>query len=241
VQSSKKNTLEQCISRHGPEYGLEVYQRKNLKSAITIDNFVNRYGETKGRLAFISAISGANSLSDFIEFCVNLLRQEPTYVCENFPSIAVIMRTRTAQVGIKAFDLSEDGLLNLCKEYDPMINSMKHIKSGGKYGSYMAYTEDGQFLRSGGEMAFYIEIKRRFPHWPISIGWQYPESNLRYDFYLPEIDTYVEIAGLMRYDSYRAVIDEKITKFNCLVIGKKRMRDMNEVINELEKRYEILG
>ena len=77
----------------------------------------------------------------------------------------------------------------------------------------MFVTQEGYLLRSSFEKDFYLAMvesglnKEKF-----IVNGLYPNqnnTNYRYDFYFPEIDTYIEIAGLIGFKNYNEVIKEK--------------------------------
>lgn len=95
-----------------------------------------------------------------------------------------------------------------------------------KYG-YLSYTERGELLRSKLEYDFYrLLMINRIEY---KIDRKYPKSNYRYDFYIPDKEVYVEIAGMMHVQEYSEKMKDKLLK-NENVFILKTYEDMLEFI-----------
>lgn len=81
------------------------------------------------------------------------------------------------------------------------------------------YTEQGDLLKSNFEIKFYEKSKTvgllNEQHF---INKRYPNSIKSYDFYFPELDLYIELAGNMKNEEYRNKIIQKQEEFDCLVL-----------------------
>jgi hypothetical protein len=65
---------------------------------------------------------------------------------------------------------------------------------------------------------------------------EYPKLNLLYDWYLPEIDLYIELDGNLRPETieYKKIINEKLKRV-CLIIDIQDIYK-TEYINSLLKK-----
>lgn len=99
----------------------------------------------------------------------------------------------------------------------------KETQNCGLYRNYTMKIDEG-FLRSSFEILFYRLLKQRNINF--NLDNKYPQDNnpgsLRYDFYLPDYDRYIEISPL--YQSKKAVkesVDKKKKLFNCDILCTK--------------------
>jgi hypothetical protein len=87
----------------------------------------------------------------------------------------------------------------------------------GKFG-LMSWTPDGQLLRSALEYKFYNKIlDSKLSKLTCLIDGYYPCKHYKYDFYFPQIDVYIEIAGLMNIPEYVDQMQKKQKLYNCIV------------------------
>lgn len=103
--------------------------------------------------------------------------------------------------------------------------------------SIKMWTDKG-LLRSSYEIYFYekvIEILGDDIESDMMIDKQYPNSNFRYDFLMPNGD-YVEICPMMeKYEDYTLKMEKKKKLFSCILL--KNEREINEYINNYKCNY----
>jgi len=108
------------------------------------------------------------------------------------------------------------------------------LGTGKSYG-YRLYTEKG-LLRSALEIEFYklcISHKINF-----LLDKNYPNSNFRYDFYLPEKNLYIEISpnyNKKGNEKYTEKINKKKKIFNCLII--KNIQEIESFFEEIINKW----
>jgi len=67
----------------------------------------------------------------------------------------------------------------------------------------------------------------------------YPNSSLRYDFYLPELDMYIEIAGMMNIKEYNEKMLRKNKYFNAVIITPDEIYLYKDILkNKIRKNSE---
>jgi hypothetical protein len=118
----------------------------------------------------------------------------------------------------------------LYKYNKKLFNYNKIISKKNKFGCYI-YTEHG-FIRSMLEYYFYkllILNKIEF-----LLDKCYPNSSYRYDFYLIKYEVYIEIAGMMKIESYKAKIEIKKEKFINVII-LETTEDMLSYIQKIKQ------
>lgn len=104
----------------------------------------------------------------------------------------------------------------------------------------MYYTHKNELLRSTLEKTFYDILYENNIEYLLDK--QYPNQNnkskYRYDFYIPIVDEYIEIAGL-RHLKYLNILNKKIEKFNCIVLFN--FNDILEYCNNLIERICVIN
>jgi len=98
--------------------------------------------------------------------------------------------------------------------------------------SYISYTDSGVILRSSDEILFYKMCK--YYDLRISVNKKYPDSNFYYDFYIHDVDEYIEIVS-MNDEKYLQKIKMKQKLFNSVVIKRE---DIEEYFKNLKLRLE---
>ena len=107
------------------------------------------------------------------------------------------------------------------------IKRHKNSKGGNIY--YVKYLNDTITLKSDLEFYFFNILKKyniKFKNEKC-----YPNSNMRYDFYLIDYDIYIEIAGKMQEKEYRKKMNFKKKNFNSIILETKK--EMLNFIKEL--------
>lgn len=124
------------------------------------------------------------------------------------------------------------GIKNPKKFVEQFLESDKifEVLRGKSYG-YRLHTEEG-LLRSSLEIEFYKLCKEYKIDFLLDKN--YPNSNFRYDFYLPKENKYIEICP--NYDKkhnekYTEKINKKKKLFNCLII--KNMKEIQSFFEEI--------
>lgn len=127
-------------------------------------------------------------------------------------------------------------IYNRIYKIDNDIFKYKRIKiKKSKFGNHI-YTKDGVLLRSKLEYDFYriLECNNITNY---IIGKSYPKSKYKYDFYLVDFDIYVEIAGMMKNDSYFNKMMDKKSKFPNLII-LETYKEMISFVQKLKSKNE---
>jgi len=227
LQKERQTTfsLEICIEKHGKEKGIEVFNARqekwqetlNSKPQEEIDNFNKKKNtfviKTTDKLEYFDSSFNSiinrknasyNDLDGFIDYQV-LKYNNSVLSCRQFTPTEYYKNLTNA---IK-FLIPED--LWLEKTYG-FHKTNKIIKS---FYGYIHFVDEG-ILRSNLEFRFYENLKKFNIHFELE-GY-YPNSKMKYDFYLPTYDFYIEIAGMMNIKSYEEKMKLKVEKFGSIVI-----------------------
>lgn len=239
IRKSKAITLESLMHRHGNEKGKEIYDNWKKKTSHTLDNFISRYGFIEGRLKYIFYISKKQkqercfeTIDDLIDYSFVLLQRNSLYKLKDFNVNEYLSGYNSVRIGLETFNISLSKFIEKLKEKYQCINSI-HMKQQkrGKYG-YVFFTNNGSMLRSKLEYEFYIGLKEAgFDDDDLLIDGIYPNSKLRYDFYIKSLDLYIEIAGLSGIDWYDEKMDYKKNNMKSLII---KYEDFNNTIDKLK-------
>jgi endogenous inhibitor of DNA gyrase (YacG/DUF329 family) len=121
-------------------------------------------------------------------------------------------------------------IYDILYKMDSNLFRYKRIKFiRGRYG-YNSYTKNNVLLRSKMEYDFYQLLETNGIK-NYKIGGLYPDSKLRYDFYLYDYSIYIEIAGMMSLPSYFEKMKMKKEKFKNVEI----IQNYNEMIIFIQK------
>lgn len=123
-------------------------------------------------------------------------------------------------------------LENFIKKYGEQDGTLRYkdaVKHGGKF-SKITFAHDGSALRSNNERKFYESlIAQGFPSSEILIDNAYPNSSLRYDFYIRPLNLFVEIAG-MTDSCYNEKMEYKQKTFGAMIVRPKQIPQTVEMI-----------
>lgn len=111
------------------------------------------------------------------------------------------------------------------------------VKSGNSnLNNYISYTDNGSILRSSSEIYLYKLLKSLGVK--VISNKKYPDSNMFFDFYLPDFNYYIELAEMYEHDKeYQEVIDFKIKNFNAIMLSNRD--EINSFYYRLKDQIEI--
>lgn len=126
-----------------------------------------------------------------------------------------------------------DDLINVCGT----LLSNNVVKSGNSnLNNYISYTDNGSILRSSSEIYLYKLLKSLGVK--VIANKKYPDSNMFFDFYLPDFNYYIELAEMYEHDKeYQEVIDFKIKNFNAIMLSNRD--EINSFYYRLKDQIEI--
>jgi hypothetical protein len=236
-------SLEKCIEKYGKEDGLNKWKLrqekwistlnskgeeekalinskkcsityKNLKKKFLSDEDIKKYLlETRNIVVF-------TKLSDFEEDIKKKLIENPDLyyspleVClKKFPKIQFdILGITDRHTFLKKFLYNDNDIIYVSN-------------SGGAYRKWV----EGKLLRSSYEIQFFDMLKKY--NVEFDIDGRYPNSSMRYDFYINKNNHYIEIAPLYdKNEKYKLKMDKKKKLFNCFIL--KNYYDFENYLRE---------
>ena len=268
--SKTKHTLETFINRHGKIKGTELYNDYILKIVdASPNNKLNRINKRLNLSMCkeeLSELLRKNKVGDYVNpdeievlqtyFDTYSSKKYPStnsefidYVCERIDFIKIkkskiktVLKEKIHSFLIHKFyrniDEFEQDIIDMfggLLTVDVVFNNV----NSKKYKAYSSYTDDGSFLKSTNEIYFYKLFKDL--EYDVISNKRYPNSELYFDFYIPEINTYIELSeNYNNDDDYRTLIDYKSKTFNSIVL-----KDRNEINNfynkiKIEKQLKYL-
>lgn len=239
--------LDKWIERHGKELGKKLWEERQKKwlktmslktkkekksinkkrNCLRYEKFIQDGFEKKDIVYYLKKTRNMDlvlSIEKFVEKIKKDIKnnpsmkyQKPSRFYKNYQKIQ--------------YDIL--GIKNPKKFVEKFLESDKifEVLGTGKSYGYRLYTEKG-LLRSALEIEFYklcISHKINF-----LLDKNYPNSNFRYDFYLPEKNLYIEISpnyNKKGNEKYTEKINKKKKIFNCLII--KNIQEIESFFEEI--------
>lgn len=241
-----------CIEQYGKERGLEVWsnrqkkwqktlQEKSIeekddinakKNTMDINNYQNKYGKTAGRLKFIEALKKRNckvltTLDEMEEY----LKSQHSFYYSKLPAAYFISKT------IKPYMRQ---LVGLPKDLTSWVSSFLtftnnkqiFLKKFGKRQHLCCLLSDGKLLRSSREIFLYEGFLEKGLQYGIDFfvdGVYNNDTKMRYDFFIPSKNQYIEVCGMMNIETYKQKMLFKRDTFNAILLV-----DTDQDINFLE-------
>lgn len=235
--SSKAITIENMIKRYGEEEGTRRYREWIKSTSVDLESFIIKYGKVQGSLKYMSMISKKekqspiSSYDDFIRYCYFVITRNFYYKLSSYPIRKKLLDKKSISAGITLFDTDVDSIIDDLKSIDPEIMKYDLKESYRSVYGYAWFTFDGRLLRSSYETDFYLRlIGAGLKDSDFYIDKNYPNSNMRYDFYFHKLGLYIEIAGLAGNAEYDKGIDLKKKQFNPLIISPEEIPETIEMI-----------
>jgi len=240
IEEEKQKVIfskEKCIKKFGKTKGEEIWKTRQEKWQNTLNSKskeeIYDIDQRKGlKLStYILKNSGDKELGkikfrqylDKNKFIYPNTENELLEILENVFSTRGYVEEELIKIPKRNFDLLDiENLLQYCKdvfkdlwgsEIDDVLNN------NSQYGN-MRYVNNsfGEriLLRSDKEYRMYLELVKY--DIKFTANKRYPNSNMQYDFYLPEYDLYIEICGFMKNDSYLAKMNFKHTTWGSILL-----------------------
>lgn len=268
--SKTKHTLQTFINRHGEIEGTKLYNdyilkivdaspnnklnriNKKLNLSMSKDDLAellrkNKVGDyvTASEIDILqtyfntySSKKYPNTISEFIEY----VRERIDFIKIKKTKLKNILKEKIHSFLIHKFyknvDEFEQDIIEMFGNLlavDVVFNNT----NSKKYNAYSSYTDDGGFLKSTNEIYFYKLFKDL--EYDIVSNKKYPNSELFFDFYIPELNMYIELSeNYDKDDNYRELIDYKSKTFNSIVL--KDRDEINNFYNKIkiEKQLKYL-
>jgi len=158
-----------------------------------------------------------NSLSDYKDYILYVYKNT---VAHNFLSPNEIYDNFN-KFERNSFPLDE--IIILLKEF---YESKEKLLLGY---SYIKRIKQG-LLRSSHEIEFYYGLLEN--NIEFILEKYYKNSNMRCDFYIPDLDLYIEIAGMMKNEKYSDKMTLKNKKFNALIVEPNNIKSVIKKIKD---------
>lgn len=234
-------TLEKCIKRHGLKEGTRIFNERNERWLNTLNSkpqeeidainrrknpLLKKENESKNDYIYRTSSITSNPIfdsDDLIKYIDNRLKDTKWLYLTKEEFIKNLPFIGNANLDVH--DYLESTKFNF-----PSKNLIKQNKRGSTY-----LRIDEGMLRSYFEIDFYTKLRQR--NIKFLLDNSYPDSKLKYDFYLVEYNIYVEIAGQMFNENYRNNMYIKNTLYNAYIIEPSEIDNFFERIdnNEIKK------
>ena len=248
-------SLDYKIKQYGKELGTQIYnescKEKSLFSKEILEKKINNSNDIiKIRKNFLISSSHNRLSNDMFEslntMCEYLYKNIPitykTFITYDYIS-KNILRKKYVELFCEINNITKEEFANIFLSY---CYDKTDIKTGYKYklikhllfGS-LYITNEGNLLRSKFELDFYIEMcKYDLNKKPYYTDKKYPNqinTNYKYDFCFPEINFYIEIAGLDKFETYKTKLNIKKQLFSPYIVYTRD--DIQLCIDEILSKY----
>lgn len=239
------NKLEKWIERHGEELGKKLWKERQVNWINTLSKKSNeekiRINKEKNSISYERFIDRGMTKEEIVQELKQTRNMDLTIDREEFISKIKkdindnpSLKYQTPLNFSKNYQKIQYKLLeikNPSKFVKPFLESNKLFKEwrGKSYGNRL-YVDEG-LLRSSLEIEFYKICKKL--NILFMLDKNYPNSNFRYDFFLPKINKYIEISpeyGKKFNTKYTEKINQKKKIFNCEILTN--MNDINSFFKE---------
>ena len=237
-------SLEICIEKHCEEKGLEIWKKRQEKwmKSIVDNNDMDTFNASKSilhsfiglskdeiiekltKLNFTSNMCPCTNLSEFKDLIQSILNDKPYYIYFDAKYIFNTLQLNNYYY----LQMPEDEIIDFIDKNFKFKTNQQFFFTESKYNSYNLYTKEGYYLRSSNEISFYELCNKH----NISFDYEknYPNSSLKYDFYLKDYDIIVEIAGMMGHGGYDADMVYKQNTFGSIILEPDRIKSFIEEI-----------
>lgn len=240
-QSQKTFSLDICIEKYGYDEGYLIWYnrqqkwKESLNNSILLDHskktiFNNMKNNTKDEIidklkeAGFKNINVSVNLFEFKEYLDNLIDKLPYYAYTD----PLYVFNKLKKHSYYFLGLSNNEIIDFISKNIEFKTGQKFFYDYSKIKSYKLFTKEGYYLRSSHEINFYEKCKNN----NISIMYEgnYTNSTLKYDFFIKDINMYVEIAGMLDNDDYYNKMIYKQTQFCSIILLPERI---DEFIQDL--------
>lgn len=229
-------SLEKCIHKYGIIEGTkrwkerqenwqqtlkskssnELNQINSKKNAISLKHF----STLKDCISELKKIRNMDLFIDVQEFLDHVLKRNASYQYWPFEAFKEKVISNIQKEIWESLDIEYES------EIKRVLKDEIYLCAGRGYRKWV----DEGLLRSSYEIYFYDQFKQKFKDKQLLIDQCYPDSSMRYDFYID--GHYVEIAPNYDKDSkYRQKMDKKKKLFGCILL--KDIESINEFIRSL--------
>jgi predicted nucleic acid-binding Zn ribbon protein len=205
VSLNQSRSLEHYIKKYGKENGLKKY---NLWITSTVYKSKNQFID--------NIISKHKNLSNVLKYSLSFEYWISTFMLAQYLDVW--------------FDNDIENFYKEIPDYikDSFKNNQKIFKNYSN-NHFNMYTDRGKLLRSSGEINFYYLLKNNNIEYELEKF--YPNSKMKTDFYLPQYNLWIEIAGLMHVTRYKNKMELKHQKFNAIIL--KNINEQEIFIKDL--------
>lgn len=263
INDRKRITLSNMIKVHGEEKGTLIYEDWKKKVVQTPERMVARYGKEEGICRYKEFLKKKMSnvalssnlyenldgifeskdiLFDFLYKRLHITKQY--YITEEYIEKYIYYDSSVVQFIVSYMFNNKEEFYNQFKEYVTNINPIKDrcIFISKQTMGTLFLTYDGNLLRSSLEYHFYNEMcKNHIDNILFYTDRVYPnqeDGRFRYDFYFPDFEEYVEIAGMMDIDEYKSKLLTKKELFSPIILYT--LDDITKYVSDLAIRYKQL-
>ena len=223
-------SLQKCIDKHGVDVGTRIWQDRQIKWQKTLEDRGSHNNEYKSILHFKKLQKLYPDREDLWNYITErLVELNWAPICKTVDELREKISKDYAENPYLKFYSIPRAIKTLSKLQRKWLDDVdfkeffKEYQVDGTMLSRRGYRKwvNGSLLRSSYEIDFY-ELLQTYNIESI-IDKPYPNSNFRYDFYLPKYNRYIEIAPLMFKcsEEYRLKMTMKQKIFGCDILVKK--------------------
>jgi hypothetical protein len=236
-------SLDTCIKKHGEEKGKEIWLKRQEKWQNTLKQKSDAEIEDINKRKFAYNPDRFENITECVEKIVEVYGEKVILNEEEFLNKikndlekSTYKKYWTPDKYVKTIplyqfivlDLTENQLIN--KISNLFVSGVFLLENSGAYKNYIKWV-NGKLLRSSYEIYFYERITDINENYIISIDGMYPNSRLRYDFYMSNGD-YIEICPICKNKiktnkiiEYNNRIKKKIELFNPIILSTQEEID----------------
>lgn len=225
----KTFSLDICIEKYGEIEGHKIWQDRQNKWQDSL--LINGNNDNSKKVSYYNMIGKQRNeiidrlislgyknvvvcltLDELKSYIENILHEMPYYMyCGS-----IYVFNKLKKYNYYFINKTDDEIIEFIDNSFKWKNNTKFKYDFGRITSYRLYTEEGYYLRSSAEINFYELCKQ----YNINFLYEnnYVDSTLKYDFYLPDYDLYIEIAGLLDNDDYYKNMLYKQDKFGAIIL-----------------------
>jgi len=242
-------SLKKCIEKYGKDKGIEIFNERQNKWVSSLKNKINYYEiqknksffkyDKKSQIEILKHSGFKKKINDIVRYCITNKSINDFIDCiiskDDIKKYSDLTPYISSKI-IQNFYLSTD------KEIKNIIYSKINLSQNRQYYGIPTY-HNGVRYKSIGEYRVSLFLEKNNLNFIYEIN--YPNSNMKCDFYLPDKNVYIEFFGLLNgknmnkldqtLNSYKEKMNNKI-KF-CMDNEINLIYDLNEnkLIEKIKK------
>lgn len=238
-------TLEKCIEKYGVIEGKRIWDERQQKWQDTLST------KDSAEIEKINKKKNAIDLKHFntVDECIlvlnktrkmNLVKDDDSFISlvmnhiNKYPHLCYLademyIKKFVSNVQKQILNKTDDEIKKLITH---LFKETKYFQKRGLKQAWKMNTKQG-FLRSSYEIYFYEKCMEMFPNIDLKIDDKYPNSNMRYDFYV--FNEYIEICPMFKTNDQTDNYTLKMYKKSKL-FGSILLKSISDIDNYLKSK-----